>query len=235
MMEVDFKELVERLKIAHNGALISVIVYGSALDAKNNAKKHDHHLLVVTNKLPAEVLRVARPVAKWWVEAGYILPVYFTATEFIASLDVFAIEFRHMKRSYRVLYGEDLLANNNASNANLRLQTEYELRGKLLRLRSLYLPSGESVDVLTKLMSDSIYSFVQFFRPILELLGKEPPLSRIDTVREVGASLSIDVSPLEKILRLREEESPLSETAANELFANYLDCLTQIIEAVNQL
>lgn len=235
MMEVDFKELVERLKIAHNGALISVIVYGSALDAKNNAKKHDHHLLVVTNKLHAEDLRAARPVAKWWVEAGYILPVYFTAAEFIASLDVFAIEFRHMKRSYRVLYGEDLLANNNASNANLRLQTEYELRGKLLRLRSLYLPSGESVDVLTKLMSDSIYSFVQFFRPILELLGKEPPLSRIDTVREVGASLSIDVSPLEKILRLREEESPLSETAANELFAKYLDCLTQIIEAVNQL
>ncbi len=234
-MEADFKELVDRLKIAHSGALISVIIYGSALTAKSDSLKQDHHLLVVTNKLNAEVLRTARPIAKWWVGVGYILPVYFTAAEFIASLDVFAIEFRHMKRSYRVLFGEDLLANNDASNANLRLQTEYELRGKLLRLRSLYLPSSESVEGLTKLMSDSSYSFVQFFRPILELLGKEPPLSRISTVRELGESLSIDVAPLEQVLRLREEEKPLSETAANELFGKYLDCLTQIIEAVNQM
>ena len=142
-MDEDLKEIVSRLKIAHSGTLVSIIVYGSTLTDKTNLRKDELHMLVVTTKLTAEELRAARPVAKWWVESGYNLPVYFTDKEFIDSLDVFAIEFRQMKRAYRILHGADLLANNSASKKNLRLQTEYELRGKLLRLRSLYLPSSD--------------------------------------------------------------------------------------------
>lgn len=234
-MDEDFQELVQRLKIAHSNTLVSVILYGSVLAHPQHTYQHDYHILVLTHRLGAEELKAARPVAKWWVESGYVLPVYFTAPEFIASLDVFAIEFRHMKRSYRVLYGEDLFADHDASDTNLRLQTEYELRGKLLRLRSLYLPSSESAETLTKLMVDSIYSFVQFFRPILELLGTAPPLGRLETVQLIGAKLSIDVSSLENVLRLREQETAYSITAANDLFAQYLDCLTQIVEAVNRM
>jgi hypothetical protein len=234
-MEDDFKELVSRLKIAHSGALVSVIAYGSAIAAPGNVRKTDYHLLIVTTRLTAEDLRTARPVAKWWVESGYLIPVYFTRDEFLQSLDVFAIEFRHMKRAYQVLFGEDLLAPHDASKANLRLQTEYELRGKLLRLRSLYLPASGSVETLTQLMTDSIYSFSQFMRPMLEIIGEEPPLSRLATVRRVGEHLNIDTSAPEQILRVREAETPLTETEANELFARYLDCLTQVVAAVNNL
>ncbi|MBS1812734.1 MAG: hypothetical protein JST84_31490 [Acidobacteria bacterium] len=234
-MEDDLKELVSRLKIAHSGTLVSIIVYGSAIAAPGNVRKADCHLMVLTRVLTAEELRAARPIAKWWVGQGYALPVYFTQDEFLQSLDVFAIEFRHMKRAYRVLHGQDLLATNEASKANLRMQIEYELRGKLLRLRSLYLPSSESVESLTRLMTDSIYSFVQFMRPILELVGEEPPLSRLATVRRLSEYLALDLSPLEQILRLREEDEPLTEMGAHELFAKYLDCLTNVIAAVNNL
>jgi hypothetical protein len=234
-MEDDLKELVSRLKIAHSGALVSVIAYGSAIAAPGNVRKTDYHLLIVTTRLTAEDLRAARPVAKWWVESGYLIPVYFTRDEFLQSLDVFAIEFRHMKRAYEVLFGEDLLGPNQVSKANLRLQTEYELRGKLLRLRSLYLPASGSVETLTQLMTDSIYSFSQFMRPMLEIIGEEPPLSRLATVRRVGEHLHIDTSAPEQILRVRESETPLTETEANELFARYLDCLTQVVAAVNNL
>lgn len=234
-MEDELKELVSRLKIAHSGSLVSVIAYGSAIAAPGNVRKTDYHILVVTTALSLENLRAARSVAKWWVEAGYLIPVYFTREEFLQSLDVFAIEFRHMKRAYQVLFGEDLLGPNDASNANLRLQTEYELRGKLLRLRSLYLPASGSVETLLKLMTDSIYSFSQFMRPLLELVGEEPPISRLATVRRVGERFQIDTSAPERILRLREAETSLTETEANELFAQYLDCLTQVVATVNHL
>ena len=58
-------------------------------------------------------------------------PSFFTSEEFDDSLDVFPIEFRLMKRAYRVLYGRDLPAGREASKEHLRWQTEYELRGKL--------------------------------------------------------------------------------------------------------
>lgn len=234
-MDEELKELVERLKVAHNPILLAVIEYGAVTRGPQTTRKSDCHILIITEKLTAEDLRTGRPIAKWWVEAGYNLPVYFTEKEFTESLDVFAIEFRHIKRAYRVLFGKDILAGREASKENLRLQVEYELRGKLLRLRSLYLPSGESPQALNKLMTDSIDSFTQFMRPILEIVGEEPPLDRSEIVARVGEKLQIDLTPLGKIIQLREHQIILTETECNHLFAAYIDCLTSIIEAINNL
>lgn len=234
-MEEKFKELVSRLKEAHGGGLIAVVAHGSAVAAPANARKADYRVLVVTRALAAEDLRHARPVARWWVEEGFSLPVYFTAAELGDSVDVFSIEFAHLKRAYRVIYGEDPLAGLEVSKEHLRLKAEYELRGKFLRLRSLYLPAGDSVEGLTRLMTDSIVSFVQFMRPLLEVLGEEPPLGRRATVRRLGERLRLDTAPLERILRLRDESVPLMDIEAQELFASYLNCLARLIEAVDRL
>ena len=234
-MNEDFNDIVSRLKIAHSGNLASIIVYGSAVAAPGNVNKNDYHLLVITNTLSAEDLNHGKAAAKEWVKAGYALPVYFTAHEFVGSADVFAIEFRHMKRAYRVLHGEDLLTGIHPTKAHLRLQVEYEMRGKLLRLRSLYLPASDTTQSLAQLMSDSAYSFSQFMRPVLEILGEEPPLSRLIAVRQVGQHLKLDMSPMEKILQLREAEAPMTETETHKLFASYIDCISQVIAAINKL
>src|SRR5690349_4374389 len=152
-MDHAFSELVNRLVGSQPDNLISVFVYGSAVASPNNAKKSDYHSLIVARRLAAEDLRRIRPVAQWWRRQGYSLPVFFTEAEFKDSLDVFPIEFRHMKRAYHTLYGQDLLASSDVSKANLRLEIEYELRGKLLRLRSLSIPAGESAADLTRLMT----------------------------------------------------------------------------------
>ncbi len=234
-MNEDFNDIVSRLKIAHSGNLTSIIVYGSAVAAPGNVNKNDYHLLIITNTLTAEDLNAGKAAAKEWVKAGYALPIYFTAQEFSGSADVFAIEFRHMKRAYQVLHGEDLLTEIHPTKAHLRLQVEYEMRGKLLRLRSLYLPASDTTQSLTQLMSDSAYSFSQFMRPVLEILGAEPPLSRLMAVRQVGEKLKLDTSPIEKILQRREAEAPLTETETHKLFASYIDCLSQVIAAINKL
>ena len=234
-MEDKFNELVNRLQTALGDRLVSVVVYGSAIAAPGNPKKADYRTLVVTYALDADELNSARPAAKWWMEENFPLPVFFTRQEFIDSLDVFPVEFRQMKRAYRVLYGEDLLAPREAAPDNLRWQVEYELRGKLLRLRSLYLPEGGSTERLTRLMTDSVVSFVRYLRPVLEIHGETPPLGRLATVRLVGERLDVDVTPLERLLRLRDEPVQLLAVEAQDLFASYVDCLSNIIAAVDKL
>ena len=238
-MNQDFNDIVSRLKIAHSGNLISIIVYGSAVtatgDAGKNASKNDYHLLVITKTLSAADLDNGKAAAKEWVKSGYALPIYFTEQEFSESGDVFAIEFRHMKRAYQVLHGEDSLAKIHPTKAHLRLQVEYEMRGKLLRLRSLYLPASDTSQSLLQLMSDSAYSFSQFMRPVLEIIGEEPPLSRLKAVHEVGKKLNLNLSPIERILQFRETESSLTDTETHKLFASYIDCLSQVIAAINKL
>lgn len=235
VMDHALNELVSRLASAQQENLVSVVAYGSAVAASGNPKKSDYQLLVVAKRLGAEHLRRLRPAVQWWIKQGYPMPVFFTEEEFQDSLDVFPIEFRHMKRAYRVLHGQDLLAGAEVSNANLRLETESELRGKLLRLRSLSIPAGETAAGLTKLMTESVVSFVRFMRPMLELAGQEPPLGRLATVKQVGQQLKINTEPLARILRLRDEPKELMEIEAQDLFASYLDCLARVIEAVDKL
>lgn len=234
-MEDKFNELVTQLRTALGENLVSVVVYGSAIAAPGNVKPGDCLTLVVADQFGVAELNKARPATRVWVGQGFPLPVFFTRQEFVNSLDVFAVEFRHMKRAYRVLYGADLIEGREAAKDNLRAQIEYELRGKLLRLRSLYLPEGGSVERLTRLMTDSIVSFVRYIRPILEILGEAPPLGRLATVRRVGEQLDLDLSPLERILRLRDEPVQLLEAEAQDLFASYVDCLSKIIAAVDKL
>jgi hypothetical protein len=191
--------------------------------------------LIVTERLAARDLREMRPIIRQWTEMGYEMPVFITAEEFDDSLDVFPIEFRLMKRAYRVLYGQDLLAGREASKEHLRWQTEHELRGKLLRLRSLALPTSESSDQLANLMTESVATFVQLMRPIPEIVGEELPLGRSATAQRVGEILNVDTSPLVRVLRLREEPGGLMEIEIQDLFASYLDCLTRVIKAVNNL
>jgi hypothetical protein len=234
-MDHQFDELVNRLQSVQGPNLVSVVVYGSAIAAPGNPKRSDYEVMIITRRLAASDLRQFRPILKWWAGVGYPMPVFFTAEEFVDSLDVFPIEFRQMKRAYQVIYGQDLLTGREAAKDHLRWQTEYELRGKLLRLRSLALPASESARDMQGLMTESIVSFVRFMRPILEIMGEEPPLGRLATVREVGERLNVDTAPLVRALHLRDEPKELMEIEVQDLFASYLNCLTEVIEAVDNL
>lgn len=233
-MNQQFQELVARLKTSIGDNLVSVLVYGSAVAAPVQAKKSDYQLLMVAHHLSANDLRQTRKIFSWWNNEGYSTPVLFAENELQESLDVFPIEFRHMKRAYQLLYGRDLLAAWEVTKTNLRWQTEHELRGKLLRLRSLYGSASENPAGLVRLMTESIVSFVRLMRAVLELMGKEPPVNRAAVIQQIGETLDLDAAPLERVLRLREEPKDLMEVEAQDLFSSYLDCLTQIIEAVDK-
>jgi hypothetical protein len=234
-MNQHFDELVSGLQSAQGRNLVSVIVYGSAVADSGNPRRSDYELLIVTERLAARDLREMRPIVRWWTGMGYEMPVFITSEEFGASFDVFPIEFRLMKRAYRTLYGQDLLAEREASKEHLRWETEHELRGKLLRLRSLALPASDSTDQLANLMTESVVTFVRLLRSIPEIVGGKPPLGRLATAQRAGEILDVDISPVVRVLRLRDEPVGLMEIEIQDLFASYLDCLTRVVEAVDNL
>ncbi len=232
-MEKKLNDLVARLSAAAPNNLAAVIVHGSALTRPANAAKTDYQVLIVTHTLTTGDLDSVRQVIQEWTTAGYSMPTFFTVKELNESLDVYPVEFSHMKRAYRVCFGEDLLKEREVSKAHLRWQAEHELRGKLLRLRSLYLPASRSAHDLTRLMTDSVVTFVRFLRSILDILGETPPLDRMATVRRLGERLEIDTTPLITVLELRESQKRLADSEAQDLFRRFHDCLAQTVEYVN--
>ena len=228
--------LVDDLRATHGENLASVVLYGSAAAGDHVELRSDYNLLIALHRITPEDLRQAQAPMREWQRLGHPLPVYFTVEELSGAADVFPIEFHQMANARIVLYGHDPFEFVKLSNANLRHQTEYELRSKLIQLRRLYIPASVSIEKLCDLMSDSLSSFAALFRAVLMLHGVQAPVSKPDCVRETAKLLRLDPKPFERIFEFRAgDRLPSSEKEAHELFGAYLLQIEQVVEDVNNL
>ena len=228
--------LVDDLRAAHGENLASIELYGSVAAGDHLELRSDYNLLIVLNRIELADLRLAHTTMRDWLSLGQPMPVYFTVEELKRAADVFPIEFQQMEQARKILHGRDPFDFVHISRANLRHQTEYELRTKLIQLRRLYIPASASVEKLSALMSDSLASFAALFRAVLILHGQEPPVSKADTVRATARLLGLEVSPFEQIFELRAKTNlKLTETQANNLFSTYMTQIERVIEAVDRL
>ncbi len=231
-----FNHLIDDLRSTHGDNLAAVVLYGSAATGEHVVNRSDYNLLIALNRITPEDLRQAQAPVREWQRLGHPLPVYFTTEELRDAADVFPIEFHQMQRARVVLYGNDPFATLEIHDHNLRHQTEYELRAKLLQLRRLYIPASVSLAKLCDLMSDSLTSFATLFAPAMMLFGQTPPIAKHDCVRAAAQFFHLDLEPFERIFAIRETGArPLSEPEAHELFAAYLTQIAEVIEAVDEM
>jgi predicted nucleotidyltransferase len=232
-----FSAFIDDLRSTHGANLASVILYGSAAAGDFLAKASDYNLLIALHKIRPIDLRNAQAPMREWRKMGHPLPVYFTVSELQNAADVFPIEFHQMEGARRVLYGDDVLVGLNISDDFLRHQTEYELRSKLLQLRRLYIPASVSVENLCSLMSESLTSFSAIFRAVLILHGEKSPVTKSEIVGSTSRLLKLNVKPFEKIFEFRKNDAPnsLGATEANQLFADYMEQIEQVIDSIDRL
>jgi hypothetical protein len=227
--------LLRDLQTTHGDNLASVLLYGSAAAGDHVELRSDYNLLITLNRITPEDLRLAQAPMREWQRLGHPLPVYFTSEELSDAADVFPIEFHQMANARVVLYGRDPFEFIELSNANLRHQTEYELRSKLIQLRRMYIPASVSIEKLCDLMSDSLASFAALFRAVLILYGEEAPVAKPECVRATARRFGLDAAPFEKIFAFRASEYvPPSEKEANDIFAAYMEQIDRIIQAVDE-
>ena len=236
-MDHHLKAFVDDLRSTHGKNLVSLILYGSAAAGDHSAKHSDINLLVILEKIGPADLRNAHAAVREWAKLGHNVPVYFTVDEVANAVDVFPIEFNQMKHARKVLFGKDVLADIDISNENLRHQVEFELRSKLLMLRRHYIPASATVEGLEALMSDSLVSFIALFRGVLMVLGIDAPVGRHATLALTVDKLKLNGPAFEKIFNIRQNnfEGPMSDSDANQLFADYLEQIEKVIDFVDRL
>ena len=228
--------LIDDLRSTHGDNLASVVLYGSAAAGDFVELRSDYNLLIALHRIAPEDLRLAQAPMREWQRLGHPLPVYFTVEELRDAGDVFPIEFHQMEKARVVLYGADPFEFVKLTSENLRHQTEYELRSKLIQLRQLYIPASVSVEKLSALMSDSLASFAALFRAVLLLKGMEPPVAKPDCVRMTVKTLNLDGEPFERIFAIRSDDAlPLNEVDANQLFGDYMTQIESVIQTVDEM
>jgi predicted nucleotidyltransferase len=230
------EKLIDDLRAAHGDNLAAIVLYGSAATSDHTTPRSDHNLLIALERITPGDLRAAHDALREWHKLGQPTPVYFTVGELQDAADVFPIEFMQMEKVRKILFGRDPFEFVRLSRANLRHQTEYELRTGLIRLRRLYIPASTSAERLANLMSDSLASFAALFRAVLILNDQEPPVTKQETIDATTQLLSLDATPFARILTLHTEgAATLNIEQANSLFASYLAQIEKVIEAVDRI
>jgi hypothetical protein len=225
----------ERLRAAHGGDLVAVLLYGSAATGDAAAGATGARTLVVLKQVLPSDLRAAREPVLEWVEGGHPPPVYFSEEEIANAADVFPIEFLDMMDNRRVLAGRDPFDGLAISTRHLRHQVEFELRGKLIRLRDLYIAASGDPRRLTSLLVESLGTFAKLFRFALRVSGDADPSDRREALRAAVGRFGLDPAPFDTILAALDSGRPMAEADAHECFGAYLKQIQRVVDTVDRL
>ncbi len=229
------QQLVERLRGALADDLVSVVLYGSSVAGDFHEKHSDLNVLCVLQSVGPEQLEKAYEPVDWWLKKKQPAPVFLSAEELRNAHDAFAIELLDIRAAYRVMHGEDLIAEIEIDPAHHRHQVEHELRSRLVRLRERYLALQKDRRELIRLLLDSIPTFATLFRHALILGGAQPAPQKRLVFREAAARLSISAAPFETLLDVREGRRKLDDQEIRGLFEQYLLQITRAAEYVDGL
>jgi predicted nucleotidyltransferase len=231
-MEDKLQELVDRLKVAQNERLRSVVLYGSAAAGEHNEHFSDLNVLcVLTQVTPAE-LAASEPIFKWWREQGNPSPLLLSEDELRTSTDCFPVEFHDMQERHRILFGPNLIDNLVIERTFYRAQVEMELRAKLLRLRQKAAEVLTEKAPLLRLMIDSVPNFLVLARHALLLSEKPSGWRKREIVRHLP-DIGVNGAPFDTLLDLREQSKRAGDVDPSLLFAAYLEQIQALVSHVD--
>jgi predicted nucleotidyltransferase len=233
-LEQTLNQFTEDVKRTYGETLLSVVLYGSAASNEYVEGRSNINCLVLLKEVtPDELMKCAARLPEWHKQ-GISTPLFIDPAYVRSSVDVFPIEFLDMKQRYRLLYGEDFLQKLELKRERLHFQCEQELKGKMLKLRQLYLEASQTGNRLALLLTKSISSFIVLFRALLHL-QRMPASGSAEKLFAGLSQLRLSTEAIARVFDLRRQDEALSQTEIDTLFRRYLIEIEAIVEFVDKM
>jgi hypothetical protein len=231
-METKLAELVNRLKEAAGKNLESVVLYGSAARGHYKPGTSDVNILCTLVTMDVHELQLLAPVVHWWTrEEKEPAPLFFLTEELQRSTDVFAIESLDLKRSHRVLYGQDPVAGLQVPMNLHRVQVERDLRLLMMRLRQQAVHAGKNEMEYTKTLRRSDSTSLVLLRHALIAFDEEPPADPAGLFKRVAELTGADGDAFQDVHNFREGRK--LEKDSFQLYDEYIRALEKVIIALD--
>lgn len=231
-MEGKLGELVSRLQEAAGKNLESVILYGSAARGDFQPGSSDLNVLCTLVTIAVSELHRLSPVVTWWTrEMKEPAPLFFLTEELEKSTDVYAIESLDIKRSHRVLFGKDVVADLEIPMNLHRVEVERDLRDLLLKLRHHVLHAGLNEMELITVMKKTISGAKTLLRHTILTFGDEPPLEAKGIFERAGALTGADPEAFNEVYDFRI--SGVWTNNSFDAYDNYMHALEKVIVALD--
>lgn len=234
VLDQTLQHFTDDLKQIYRDNLLAIILYGSAASNEYVEGRSNINCLIMLKEVTPDELKKATGRLPEWHKKGITTPLFVDPPYIRSSVDVFPMEFLDMKQRYRLLFGQDFLQSLELNLEHLRFQCEQELKGKLLKLRQLYLEKSGSEKQFAAFLAKSISSFLVHFRALLHLKGISAPHSP----EEIFTSLSrigLGTEAITRVYGLRREYITPGTVELNALFKDYLSEIHAAADFVDKI
>jgi hypothetical protein len=211
--------------------LVSVTLYGSHA-AEETVAGAEVSVLIVVRNLRREALCSFRAIAHRYARRGIPAPPIFPETFLQESSDVFPLEFLGMAERRRVLFGKDVVAGLEITTKNLRHQVEFELKGKLLSLRRMYMNAFGDKEMLT-VLKETAGSVVAVARGLLLLKDRVAPHGKIEILDDIEKRFKVPLPALREAYAARQG-AKVPHARVEELFLGYMDEVEKLCFLANE-
>jgi hypothetical protein len=226
--------LTRDVQQALGGELLCLALYGSAAGEDWVEGLSDLNVAIVVPRVNFAVLEALEPIVGRWRRKGLAPPAVMDREYLARARDIFPMEIDDIRRQHRLLAGRDVFADVTLDPAAIRRECEGEVRGKLLRLRALFLESGGRPEALVALMRESVKSFLVVLRHWLALLGEDGASDYRAVLRSAEATMG-PLPTMGRLLDHREGQVEFDGAEVREVFADYLGEVERIVAAVDRL
>jgi predicted nucleotidyltransferase len=235
MATMTLDDLVTQLRAAYGARLSSVVLYGSAAGGDHVPSRSDYNVLVLLDSLDnAKSFVAASAVAQAWREAGNPPPMTMTVDEWRRSSDIFPMEYADILERNRVLHGTPPFEGISVDRADLRLQLEQQVMGKLLQLRQGALLAGADGKRQSELVAASLSTMMVLFRAVLRLHGEPPAGDNTRTATRVGELAGFDPAPFLRAVRHVHGHEKLPAEQAGQVLSGYLAAIERLSRYLDQ-
>lgn len=213
----------------------SIHIVGSAVTSDFDEKISDINSIIILKEMDLAFVRFLAPLGKKYSRKGIAAPLLLTPDYIDTSLDVFPIEFLDLKLIHKTVYGADIFKDIKVEQSYLRLQCEHEIKKRIIALRQGYISSLGDRELISRLLSKSITGRMPLFRAIIFLLGKEPPVKRIEVINMLQEMTGIEKGIFEKMLMLKAGQIKPSGDEIHTLFEHYYRATVAISKIIDEL
>jgi len=206
--------------------LHSCILYGSAVRGEMVDKVSDINLLIVlTESTPAAHSAIADAIA------GNVLVDTFIVGRrgMERSMRAFAPKFLSIRRDYRVLHGEDFLADFEVDEQLRRFLCEQAIRNHRLRVVHAYVTMRDKPKRYTEFVQHVRTPLLIQLSEAMRLAGIEFPHPFSDRMPVIQREMNVDVSVLGDLANSRARRRPFSSSEIQQHHARLFQLLDRAV------
>ncbi|MEW6237026.1 MAG: hypothetical protein AB1656_16705 [Candidatus Omnitrophota bacterium] len=217
----------------------SMYLYGSVTTKDYHSQKSDVNSLILFDRFAFSDAEQLQPIVRKGLKRRIVAPLCLSVETFLRSADTFPLELIEMKDKGLQIAGEtNRLRELTIPREMLRAKIEEQIKGKLIRLREIYMEQGgrsRGRQLLTILV-DAQRQLFPVFRNMLRFFGnEEPPVNKDEILASLKRLAIIDASPCLTVRRCDLGQESISLADMARLFGEYTEALFQLAEVIDRL